>query len=148
MCGLFVVQRLSAPDMGTVTDISRWSKSHPAWGQRRRVQRNYYAFLVTMALTAGAMECPACSNPLDLDIAEVDRAIPSLDYAPGNIAYLCRGCNQGRGVLQSVGRDWAMVDMYAAHIADASRGIPIPTEAEAKAWWARRPTVETHPRYA
>lgn len=134
--------------MATVTDIAMWSKSHPAFGQRRRVQRNYYAFLVTMVLTAGDMVCPACSNPLDLDTAEVDRAIPSLDYRPGNITYLCRGCNQGRGILQSVDKDWSMVDMYAAHIADASRSVPIPTEREAMAWWTRRPTVVTHPRYA
>jgi hypothetical protein len=134
--------------MDTLTLPTMWSKSHPAWGQRRRIQRNAYAFKVTMRMTNGRMECPACLNPLDLDTAEVDRAVPGLDYAPGNICYLCRGCNQGRGVLQSVGKDWSRVTEYVSDIATASVGIVIPTEAEAKRWHDARPTVATVSRYA
>lgn len=136
--------------MSTLT-VPMWSKAHPAWGSRRRQQRNAYAFAVTMRMTRGAMVCPTgCGNDLDLDIAEVDKAIPERDYVPGNICYICRGCNQGRGILQSLSppRDWARVADYIADIASASVGVAIPTEAEARAWWARRPTVTTHPRYA
>lgn len=134
--------------MSLMTEVTMWSKQNPSWGQRRRVQRNYYAFLVAMVLTGGAMECPACNNPLDLDTAEVDKAVPSLDYRPGNIVYLCRGCNGGRGVLQSTGHDWRHADDYAQDIHTASAHIDIPSEADAMRWWSRRPTVTTHPRYA
>lgn len=129
-------------------DDAIWSKSSKAWGSARRVQRNYYAFLVTMVLTGYKMECPACSNPLDLDIAEVDRCIPAIDYRPGNVVYLCRGCNGGRGVLQSIGKDWKHVQRYVNDVANASRGIPIPSVADARQWWESRPTVTTVPRYA
>jgi hypothetical protein len=131
-----------------------WSKSHPAWGQRRRIQRNYYAYLVATAMTRGVPNrqadiiCPACHGPMDLDYAEVDRAIPSLDYTPGNITYVCHGCNHGRGILQSTGQDWTYVDMYIADIRRASLDIDIPTEAIANQWWANRPTVGTLSRYA
>lgn len=130
-----------------------WSKAHPAWGQRRRVQRNHYAYLVAMAMTASAIKvadivCPACLSPMDLDTAEVDRAIPANDYTPGNVVTICHGCNHGRGILQSVGEDWTYVDMYVADIQRASRNIAIPTEAQSKLWWQTRPTVETVSRYA
>lgn len=133
--------------MSTLTDVAMWSKAHPAWGSRRRIQRNHYAYLVTLALTGG--KCAAgCGNDLDLDSGEVDRAIPRLDYRPGNIAYVCHGCNHGRGILQSNGRDWQGVSEYANDIRLASYDVRIPSEAEARIWWAHRPTAVTHPRYA
>jgi hypothetical protein len=125
-----------------------WSKSHPAWGQRRRIQRNHYAYLVTMAMTGNVMQCPSCRGSLDLDYAEVDKAIPALDYTPCNICYVCHGCNHGRGILQSTGADWTYVDMYIADIRRASVGIVIPTEAESRQWWNHRPMGETVSRYA
>jgi hypothetical protein len=129
-------------------DIAMWSKAHPSWGRNRRQQRNAYAYLVTMAMTNGELVCPACLNPLDLDTAEVDRAIPARDYRPSNICYLCRGCNQGRGILQSEGKDWKHVERYVLDVANASRDIRIPSVAEARRWWDERPTVVTVPRYA
>lgn len=130
-----------------------WSKRHPAWGQRRRIQRNYYAFLVSQVMTQGVpvmgdILCPACHQLMDLDTAEIDRAIPSLDYRPSNVVTICHMCNNGRGILQSVGQDWTYVDMYVADIRRASEGIAIPTEAEAKAWWNNRPTGGCLSRYA
>lgn len=137
-----------APIAGAPSTIAIWSKSSKAWGSARRIQRNYYAYLVTMVLTAGRLECPACSASLDLDTAEVDRCIPAYDYKPFNVCYLCRGCNQGRGILQSVGRDWTHASRYALDVANASRGVRVPSVADARAWWSRRPTVETRSRYA
>lgn len=137
--------------METLTDIAMWSKSHPAWGMRRRIQRNAYAFAVAMVMTNGLMVCPACLGDFDIDMGEVDRAIPSLDYRPGNVVYICHGCNHGRGILQGmrpIPRDWTHVDEYVRDVQRASQGVPIPSEREAKAWWSHRPTVVTHPRYA
>lgn len=129
-------------------DVPMWSKSSKAWGSGRRIQRNYYAFMVTMGMTDGRMECPACSSALDLDTAEVDRAIPARDYRPGNVCYLCRGCNQGRGILQSQGKDWSNVAQYVSDVAKASLTIPIPSVADARMFWESRPTVTTRSRYA
>jgi hypothetical protein len=134
-------------NMETLTEPTMWSKDSPAWGSGRRQQRNAYAYKVTMRMTRGELICPACLNPLDLDTAEVDRTIPALDYCPGNIVYLCHGCNNGRGILQSVGRDWLNVEAYVRDVKTASVGIAIPTVSEARQWWARRPTVVTRPRY-
>lgn len=120
---------------------ARWSKSSPSWGSALRVQRNAYAYRVTMVLTNGANECPACGDILDLDTAEVDRAIPANDYCEGNIVYVCRACNQGRAILQSQGRDWAHVADYIADIAKASESVSVPTNREAREWWANRPTA-------
>lgn len=132
-----------------VTDVAIWSKQSKAWGSARRIQRNYYAFQVAMAMTKGEWVCAAgCGNDLDLDTAEVDRAIPTLDYRPGNIVTICHGCNHGRGVLQSNGGDWRHAHIYAADIKRASVGIPIPSVADARLWWDSRPTVATRPRYA
>lgn len=125
-----------------------WSKAHPSWGQRRRVQRNHYAYLVAIAMTGHAGICPACLGPMSLDTAEVDKAMPEFDYTPGNVVTVCRGCNQGRSVLQSVGRDWTRVDAYIADIAKASATVAIPTEKQSMEWWRGRDTEETHPRYA
>lgn len=129
-------------------DIPLWSKEHPSWGKRPRIQRNYYAFMVAMVMTGGQMICPACGGTLDLDTAEVDRAIPSLDYRPGNVTYICHGCNHGRGILQSVGADWGKVNQYRIDIARASREVRVPSVTEARQWWDARPTVATVSRYA
>lgn len=134
--------------MSTLTDVAMWSKAHPAWGSRRRIQRNHYAYLVTLAMMGGLKCAASCGNDLDLDSAEVDRAIPYLDYRPGNIAYICHGCNHGRGILQSNGRDWQGVSEYANDIRLASYDVKIPSEAEARIWWSHRPATVTHPRYA
>lgn len=115
-----------------------WSKSNTAWGSARRVQRNAYAYAVAMVMTNGRLECPACSRPLDIDTAEVDRPIPSYDYTPGNVVYICRACNQGRSVLQSDGHDWRYAAMYAEDVRIASMRVSVPTVARAKAWWADR----------
>jgi len=131
------------------THAARWSKSSPSWGSALRVQRNAYAFNVTMALTGGRMVCPACDSPLVLDTAEVDRCIPALDYSEGNVVYLCRPCNEARGILQSMGRDWTHADAYAADVRAASASVEVPTVKTARAWWADRPTAEHRPsRYA
>lgn len=125
-----------------------WSKDHKSWGSRKRKQRNAYAWRVTLRMTGGGAHCPACLGPLDIDTAEVDRAVPAVDYCPGNIVYLCRGCNQGRSILQSHGRDWARIADYVNDVIAASQGVPIPTESESDAWWNTRPVIVTHPRYA
>lgn len=134
--------------MDTATSAAIWSKSNPAWGSGRRQQRNAYAFAVTMQLTGGELICPTCLNPLDLDTAEVDRPIPALDYTPGNVVYICRGCNQGRSILQSEGRDWAHADDYADDVRTASTWVRIPSVSDARRWWAQRPTMVTVSRYA
>lgn len=128
--------------------VAMWSKSNPAWGSGRRIQRNYYAYLVTMALTGGHMECPACLGYLDLDTAEVDRCIPELDYTPGNVVYVCHGCNHGRGILQSNGGDWTRANDYADDVRTASAFIRIPAVCDARQWWSTRHTVATTSRYA
>lgn len=131
------------------TDTARWSKSSPSWGSALRVQRNAYAYLVLMVMTGGRHECPACESPLDLATAEVDRAVPALDYREGNVVYLCRDCNQGRAALQSIGRDWTHADDYAAHVADAAAMVTVPSIREAREWWADRPvSVGRVSRYA
>lgn len=117
---------------------TRWSKSHPAWGSARRVQRNAYAYAVTMVMTNGEDVCPSCDRALDIDTAEVDRAIPANDYCEGNIVYLCRACNQSRSILQSAGADWAHVDQYVSDVASASAHVAVPTMGEARAWWSAR----------
>lgn len=133
----------------THTETARWSKSHPSWGSALRVQRNAYAYAVAMVMTDGRHVCPACDMPLDLDTAEVDRAVPALDYREGNVTYLCRGCNQGRSALQSIGRDWTYADQYASHVADASAMVTVPSHGQARAWWNTRPTSgQTVSRYA
>ena len=124
----------------THTGTARWSKSSPSWGSALRIQRNAYAYAVTMVMTDGRHACPACDSPLDLDTAEVDRAVPALDYREGNVVYLCRGCNQGRSILQSVGSDWTYADEYAAHVADASAMVTVPSHGQAREWWNNRPT--------
>lgn len=131
------------------TAPARWSKSNPAWGSARRVQRNAYAYAVTMVMTGGRIECPACEGPLDIDTAEVDRVIPSLDYCESNIVYLCRGCNQSRSILQSAGDDWTFISQYAADVASASAHVTVPTVADARRWWADRDAAPTRTsRYA
>lgn len=132
----------------TNSEAARWSKSSKSWGSALRVQRNAYAFLVTMVMTGGRMECPACDAPLDLATAEVDRVTPALDYRESNIVYLCRGCNEGRGILQSMGRDWTHADDYAAHVADASAMVTVPSIREAREWWDNRPDAGTVSKYA
>jgi hypothetical protein len=134
--------------MDTLITPTIWSKQNPAWGQRRRIQRNAYAFRVSMRMTSGELMCPTCHGPFDLDTAEVDKAIPALDYTPSNIAYICRGCNQDRSRLQSIGRDWTYAATYAADVRHASVGVAIPTEAEARQWHDSRPTIQVFPRYA
>lgn len=120
---------------------ARWSKASKAWGSGRRVQRNAYAFAVAMVLTGGAMVCPACSEALDLDTAEVDRAVPALDYREGNVCYLCRSCNETRGMLQSRDEDWRDVASYVADVARASESVTVLTESAARAWWGTRPRL-------
>lgn len=128
---------------------ARWSKSHPSWGSALRMQRNAYAFLVTMVMTDGRMECPTCEGTLDLSTAEVDRPVPALDYTEGNCVYVCTGCNQGRAALQSVGRDWTYADDYASHVRDASAMVTVPTMREAREWWHARPATPARAsRYA
>ena len=134
--------------MTNSTAPARWSKSSPSWGKALRVQRNAYAYGVTMVLTGGRMVCPACDAALDLDTAEVDRCVPALDYTPGNVVYLCRACNQSRGILQSMGRDWTHADAYVAAVADASADVPVPTTRQAREWWETRPTTATVSRWA
>lgn len=126
--------------MQTNTHPARWSKSNPSWGSALRVQRNAYAFLVTMVMTEGRMECPTCEGPLDLSTAEVDRPVPALDYRETNCLYVCRECNQGRAALQSIGRDWTHADEYAAHVIDAAAMVTVPSIREAREWWNDRPT--------
>jgi hypothetical protein len=116
-----------------------WSKANPAWGSARRIQRNHYAYMVTLIMTGGRDNvCPTCEGELDLDTAEVDRPIPSLDYTPSNVVYVCRACNQGRSVLQSIGRDWSRIADYVADVQRASCSVGVPTVARAKAWHAAR----------
>lgn len=125
----------------THTETARWSKSHPSWGSARRVQRNAYAYAVTMAMTQGRMVCPACDDTLNLETAEVDRCIPALDYREGNIVYVCRACNQGRAVLQSQGSDWTHAEAYAEAVREASATVTVPSIVQARDWWNNRPTV-------
>lgn len=127
---------------------ARWSKSSPSWGSALRITRNYYAYMVTMVVTGGAMVCPSCDSALDLDTAEVDRVCPTLDYREGNVIYLCRACNQQRGILQSTGNDWTHVSAYAALVSSASESVEIPTVSSARAWWDARPTAEPVSRWA
>lgn len=115
-----------------------WSKSNKAWGSARRVQRNAYAWRVSMVMTEGRVECPSCGGPLDTATAEVDRVVPALDYRPRNICYVCRACNESRGVLQSQGSDWARVADYARAVEAASASVEIPTYAESRDWWRGR----------
>lgn len=122
----------------THTETARWSKSSPSWGSALRVQRNAYAYAVTMVMTGGRVECPTCEGPLTLDSAEVDRPVPALDYREGNCVYVCRACNQGRAALQSIGRDWTYADDYAAHVADAAAMVTVPSIREAREWWNGR----------
>lgn len=118
-----------------------WSKSSPSWGSAKRVQRNYYAYLVTVAMTGTWGTCPTCHGPLTWEDAEVDRVTPALDYTPGNIVYTCRAtCNGPRGVLQSVGADWSHVDQYAHDVAVASASVEVPSITEARRWWHSRNT--------
>lgn len=119
---------------------ARWSKSHPSWGSARRVQRNAYAYMVTMVMTGGKVECPCCGVALNLDTAEVDRVVPALDYREGNIVYVCRACNQSRAAVQSTGGDWTHVEQYAADVAAASSRVTVPSVRDAREWWASRPT--------
>lgn len=117
------------------------------FGSADRVQRNAYAYAVAMVLTGGRNVCPSCDMPLDLNRgAEVDRingsevdANGSEVYREGTIVYLCRACNASRGELQSRGDDWPNVDAYRAAVVAASAGVPVPTVATARAWWAARP---------
>lgn len=118
------------------TTTARWSKSSPSWGSPLRVQRNAYAYAVSMVLTGGKAICPSCDAPMSLDGAEVDRVIPSLDYCEGNILYLCIACNQGRAAVQSTGGDWSNVDAYAKAVREASAEVAVPTITAARNWWS------------
>lgn len=136
--------------MTTDIDVPMWSKRNPAWGSGRRIQRNCYAYRVAVALAGSEGICPTCLGELDLDTAEIDRPIPANDYRPGNVVTVCNACNQGRSVLQSVGRDWTHVNDYVSDVLAASAAIRIPAVSEARQWWARRPSArgERVSRYA
>lgn len=116
--------------------VARWSKSHPSWGSAYRIQRNAYAYAVSMVLTEGKAVCPSCDAPMSLSDAEVDRVVPAADYCESNIVYLCIACNQGRAALQSVGKDWKNVDAYAKAVREASAHVEVLGVTAAKAWWA------------
>lgn len=131
-----------------MSDVAMWSKSHPSWGKRRRIQRNNYAYLVTIAFVGMWGVCPTCEGDMTFANAEVDRAIPSLDYRPGNCLYICHACNHGRGILQSEGRDWTRAQDYARDVARASERVRIPSEREAGEWWARMTGGGSVSRYA
>ena len=67
---------------------------------------------------------------------QVDRVIPSLDYGTlGNIVYVCESCNQGRALLQRVGKDWTNVARYAADVKRASASVTVPSIPEALREW-------------
>ena len=123
-----------------------WTR-HPknGVGSANRMTRGYFAFLVTMAATGGRMVCPSCEGSLDMRTAEVDRVVPRNDadgskhYDAGTgLVYICRACNESRGTLQSVGRDWPRVNEYAAMVNAAADTVTMPTPGEAKAWWPTR----------
>lgn len=127
-----------------------WSKANPSWGRPLRLQRNIYAMRVTLIMTRGKYECPCCTRPFDMGkehFAEVDKATPSLDYCPGNIAYICIKCNQTRGRLQRVERDWPGVQAYRAKVRAASAGVAIPGVTEARAEWLALTTGEGDAQY-
>jgi hypothetical protein len=120
-------------------EYPQWSKSHPSCGRNYRIQRNVYAMRVAMVMTKGARVCPCCSAPLDMssDTAQqVDRVNPALDYGTlGNIVYVCEACNQGRALLQRVGKDWRNVKRYAADVMRASASVTVPSIPEALREW-------------
>ena len=119
-------------------ETSKWSKSHPSWGRNYRIQRNVYAMRVTMALTKGARVCPCCATPFDMtsdQSLQVDRVIPALDYREGNIVYICESCNQGRALLQRVGKDWTRINEYKRDVANASKRVSVPSIPEALKEW-------------
>lgn len=120
-------------------EYPQWCKSHKSWGRNYRIQRNVYAMRVTLSMTKGARVCPCCGSPLDMssDTAQqVDRVIPSLDYGTlGNVVYVCEACNQGRALLQRVGRDWTHVARYARDVAKASASVSVPSIPEALREW-------------
>lgn len=123
-----------------------WTKHYKnGFGSADRIQRNAYAYAVAMVMTGGRHMCPTCEGPLDFGTAEVDRvngserdANGSEVYREGSIVYVCRGCNQGRSALQSIGRDWTDAHVYAQHVADASAMVTMPSIREAREWWENR----------
>jgi hypothetical protein len=67
---------------------------------------------------------------------QVDRVNPALDYGTlGNIVYVCEACNQGRALLQRVGKDWRNVKRYAADVKRASASVTVPSIPEALREW-------------
>jgi hypothetical protein len=115
-----------------------------------RHQKNVYAMRVTVQIMGGPI-CPSCETPLDLSDPrgyDVDKVVPARDYVPGNICYLCRGCNEARSILQSVGKDWQNVAQYAALVSTASEYVSIPKlgkETE-EAWKRITATRTEYPR--
>jgi hypothetical protein len=120
-------------------EYPQWCKSHPSWGRNYRIQRNVYAMRVTLALTGGRFVCPCCESPFDVtsdSALQVDRVIPALDYGTlGNIVYVCEACNQGRALLQRVGKDWTRVSDYARDVRRAAKGVEVPSIPEARREW-------------
>lgn len=124
-------------------EYPQWSKGHKSWGRNYRIQRNVYAMRVANAMalakygTTGV--CPCCGVPMDMtsnSAMEVDRVIPSLDYGTlGNIVYVCEACNQGRALLQRVGKDWRNVKRYEADVKRYSANVKVPAIREALTEW-------------
>lgn len=125
-------------------------------GSRQRIIRNHYAYRVMLAMTGGKAICPSClAVPFTAGTFEVDRThgAESVDgrnaYTTGRMVYVCMGCNQGRAVLQTAGRDWGNVATYQALVAEASETVALSTYAEACEWWANREQgTETVSRFA
>lgn len=117
-------------------------------GTPYRQQRNVYAMRVTLQLTGGEYRCPCCGVDFDMSNAQaydVDKVIPSLDYVPNNVVYICRTCNATRGELQRIGKDWRRVSDYARDVRQASALVSVPalgkeTREEWQALIAQRPT--------
>lgn len=121
-------------------EYPQWCKGHKSWGRNYRIQRNVYAMRVSLAMTRGARVCPCCESPMDMrngdQSLQVDRVVPSLDYGTlGNILYVCEACNQGRALLQRVGRDWTHVKRYASDVRRASARVAVPSIPEALREW-------------
>lgn len=121
---------------------TEWTRGR---GSAYRIQRNMYAWAVSAVpsgsdINSDAMPCPACLNTMVLgghgdSAAEVDRVIPSLDYREGNVAYICRSCNESRSLLQTHGNDWQGIAQYQSDVASWSECVTVPTVTESKLWW-------------
>lgn len=110
-------------------------------GSADRKQKQYYAGMVTQALTGIPFwvnengkwcgQCPLTGMTFELEFSEVDKVDAPKGYHPGNVALVSKRGNQERRTFQQAGNDILGYARYAADVTKASAGIAIPRKCDA-----------------